>query len=150
MLVPAPVPVEIMARAWHDIVREDADNAGLQGALRNLVSTHGCYADWAVCVPVPGALYSQVLICCASAQVAAARGYPKLLQKDLATGIEIVLDRAGQVNPLQAVGAQPLLPLCRHPALDAMSRCRRVYRLCLAGMYDTRVVRWLCRQEDAG
>jgi ribose 5-phosphate isomerase len=38
VLVPAPVPVEIMARAWHDIVREDADNAGLQGALRNLVS----------------------------------------------------------------------------------------------------------------
>lgn len=38
VLVPAPVPVEIMARAWHDIVREDADNAALQAALRNLVS----------------------------------------------------------------------------------------------------------------
>lgn len=42
--------------------------------------------------------------CCRLVQVAAARGYPKLLQKDLATGIEIVLDRAGQVNPLQAAG----------------------------------------------
>lgn len=49
---------------------------------------------------------SRVLIRCAAAQVAAARGYPKLLQKDLATGIEIVLDRAGQVNPLQAAGPQ--------------------------------------------
>lgn len=47
MLVPAPVPVEIMARAWHDIVREDADNVGLQGALRNLVSCDGCCAGWA-------------------------------------------------------------------------------------------------------
>ncbi len=43
--------------------------------------------------------------CAAVQQVAAARGYPKALQKDLATGIEIVLDRAGQVNPLQPAGA---------------------------------------------
>lgn len=41
MLVPAPVPVEIMARAWHDIVREDADNSALQAALRNLVRNMG-------------------------------------------------------------------------------------------------------------
>lgn len=38
VLVPAPVPVDIMARAWHDIVREEADNASLQAALRILVS----------------------------------------------------------------------------------------------------------------
>lgn len=35
--MPAPVPVEIMARAWHDIVREDADAPSLQAALRSLV-----------------------------------------------------------------------------------------------------------------
>lgn len=38
MLAPARVPVEIMARAWHDIVREDADAPALQAALRSLVT----------------------------------------------------------------------------------------------------------------
>lgn len=57
--------------------------------------------DWLV-VQWKGEVVSRQGVC--STQVAAARGYPKLLQKDLGTGIEIVLDRAGQVNPLQAPG----------------------------------------------
>jgi hypothetical protein len=69
-------------------------------------------------IPAAGSLCSTVLIHSASAQVAAARGYPKLLQKDLATGIEIVLDRAGQVNPLQAAGAQLSIMTPQAPCRD--------------------------------
>lgn len=36
--------------------------------------------------------------------VAAKRAYPSLLKKDLTTGIQIVLDRATEVNPMTANG----------------------------------------------
>lgn len=63
------------------------------------------------------AFHSESYSICCLRQVAATRGYPKLLSKDLATGIEIVLDRAGQVNPLEPLSTHscfvPLLfPCC--------------------------------------
>jgi hypothetical protein len=43
--------------------------------------------------------------------VAAKRAYPALLKKDLTTGIEIVLDRASEVDPMKANGWALVYPL---------------------------------------
>lgn len=115
----SPVPVEIMARSWRDIANEGATTEVLQVPVHRATLYYivlhtvarGCGGWWPLIVGYSLARCGNGVQMSMRTLVAAKRAYPSLLKKDLTTGIEIVLDRASEVNPMTANGQHRSAPL---------------------------------------
>ena len=134
MLVPAPVPMEVMARTWLDILREDADALSLQVCWEQLLLGHAGVNMTGMPALDPksrnilhirpelpekragGPTMLELLDLQRSLRslAAAKRGYPdlRILKTDLSNGILMVLDRAMAVSPLSAPGEEMPQSLC--------------------------------------